>query len=126
MQEQPFSEWSSLDFALFVAYKTLQDERCSQCGLPRYVCHSENPDIQFSIDEDQCVAKREIERYEEAERDRHDGDSDWKPPKGTTLVPRVETVSGADPTSYRDEYYNSMRVRLEEFSRGNHEHDQAQ
>lgn len=110
---QPFGEWDDLDFSLAEAWRIMQDERCQQCGLPRYVCHSENPDIQFEIDVEQCQAVAEVAMYEKSEKESHsDG---WEPPAGTKTRPTPSTMSGADPASYRNEYYDSLQRQAEEY-----------
>ena len=56
LHKQPSKPWNKHDFLLLEAYQILEEERCGQCGLPKYICHSEDPEVRFRIEEDQCAA----------------------------------------------------------------------
>lgn len=49
-----------MDILLATAYEILEGERCSQCGLYVWICHSEDPGMQFEVLEDSCEATRAV------------------------------------------------------------------
>lgn len=100
---QPHDPWDEYDFLLFEAYTLLQDELCGQCGMPRYLCHNDDRNLEIEILEDDCRTKVALHAYEEA--DRIAGGEDYKPPVGTTLRPRYFLIEGGDPATVRDGYY---------------------
>ena len=53
------------DLLLAQAEAILESERCPQCGQPRYICHSQDNDIDFYIYDDVCEASRKRGKYEE-------------------------------------------------------------
>ena len=53
--------WNAKDRALLEAYQILEDERCSECGNPVWLCRSDDPDITFKIEKSVCFAKRSFE-----------------------------------------------------------------
>jgi hypothetical protein len=64
--EQPFDPWTKFDFLLLEAYQTLQDETCSQCGNPIWICRNESAtNVGFKIKTTVCFAKAELERHNE-------------------------------------------------------------
>jgi hypothetical protein len=64
--EQPFDPWTKFDFLLLEAYQTLQDETCSQCGNPIWICRNEDAtNVGFKIKTTVCFAKAELERHNE-------------------------------------------------------------
>lgn len=54
--------WSRTDIVLGKAYQRFLNELCGQCGLPRYICHSDDNRIQFDLRQDQCAAMEKVER----------------------------------------------------------------
>lgn len=103
--------WSKWDVALAAAYQILESERCPQCGLPEYVCHSASNDIGFDIQETTCAAMRKKESAEEAAREKRSKRKDAKEPHGVTLTPVPFTYSGKDLTVHREAYYESLAER---------------
>jgi hypothetical protein len=66
--EQPDLPWTKFDFLLLEAYQTLQDETCSMCGNPIWVCRNEFADnVGFKIKSAKCFAKAELDRHQERE-----------------------------------------------------------
>ena len=59
--------WSKWDIVLAQAFQILENERCSQCGLPRYICGNDSRDIDFRIEKQVCYATIAREKYEKAE-----------------------------------------------------------
>lgn len=62
--------WGRTDVVLAKAYQRFVDELCQQCGLPKFICHSDDNRIQFKIGRDSCsaaaVSEKEQERASEA------------------------------------------------------------
>ena len=111
---QPFSDWDDNDFRVREAWSILQAERCGQCGLPKYVCHNDSPDLEFDIIEDDCRAIAAKTEREESEREA--GGDTYKPSTSTTLRPHQILTSGADPATLREPYYRAqyeMQKQLE-------------
>ena len=53
------------DLLLAEAEKTLEMERCPQCGNPRWVCQSDDSDIDFRVYDETCNAMRKKQQQEE-------------------------------------------------------------
>jgi hypothetical protein len=104
LHTQPGKKWTEEDFLLLEAYQILEDERCSQCGLPRYICHSDDRRIQFWVDSDTCNAKYEVDKRMESVKE---------PPKGTVLVPHPFMTDDSDFVELRGPYYEAESKRLE-------------
>jgi hypothetical protein len=105
MQTQPRDDWDEFDFLLIEAYQILESERCSQCGLPRWICHSEDSDVRIDLRDDTCFVKREID----AEKELHSKDANYVAPHGTVTVPDVSTWS-KKPLDFRvrEQYYEGL------------------
>lgn len=54
--------WTKWDVALAKAYQRFLNELCSQCGLPKYICHSNDNRIQFRSMKDDCASLAVSER----------------------------------------------------------------
>ena len=66
--EQPTEPWNDFDFLLLEAYQLLQDETCSQCGNPIWICHNEEAaNVGFKVKTSKCFAQAELEKYQEKE-----------------------------------------------------------
>lgn len=107
LHSDPRGEWITHDFLLLEALQIMEQERCGQCGLPVWMCHDESGDVQFSIEEDECVAKRDTDIRREKE-----GDSK-KAAHGVNYYPSPYFVNDADWLSVRDGYYERMAKRAE-------------
>lgn len=57
--------WGRWDLLLAKAYQRFVDEICQQCGLPKYVCHSDDNRIQFKLVRDECAASAASEAEQE-------------------------------------------------------------
>lgn len=110
MGTQPSDDWDEYDFLLLEANQILEDERCSQCGLPRWICHNEDSDVRIELTDDTCFVKREID----AERELHSKDSNYKEPHGTVSRPQVSSWSGK-PLDFvvREQYYKTLAAKTE-------------
>lgn len=112
LHEDPGKPWRKHDFLLLEALQLMEQERCGQCGLPRWMCHDETGGVQFSIEEDECVAKREIDK-------RHEDDSKKdKKTHGISYYPSPFFVDGATWIDARDAYYTRQAELAKERAEG--------
>lgn len=51
--KKPWSRWDTL---LVKAYQRFNSELCQQCGLPKYVCHTNDNRVQFKLSPDSCAS----------------------------------------------------------------------
>lgn len=64
--EQPDMPWTKFDFLLLEAYQILQDETCSMCGNPIWICRNEYANnVGFKIKSAKCFAKAELDKHNE-------------------------------------------------------------
>lgn len=103
------TKWTEWDYLLIEAVDRLELERC-HCGLPVYICHSDDPRIRMRVEEEVCEATKAVEDFEEMNK----GKDGYKKPAGSTLRPVPYTIDGSDFTSYRDAYYHDDNARREE------------
>jgi len=54
--------WGRWDIVLAKAYQRFLNELCQQCGLPKYICHSDDNRIQFKVARDECESTKVSER----------------------------------------------------------------
>lgn len=66
--EQPTDPWTPFDYLLIEAYQILQDETCTECGNPIWVCRNEAAaNVGFKVKTAKCFAKGELEKWQEAQ-----------------------------------------------------------
>ena len=58
--------WGRWDIVLSKAYQRFLNELCQQCGLPKYMCHTDDNRIQFKPTRDECASAAVAERAQEA------------------------------------------------------------
>lgn len=109
------AKWGEMDYACIEAIHFLDKETCSSCGLPVYICRSDDPHIRFRVQEVTCAAKEAVERVEESRRD---SDKDYRPKPGTSLRPIPYTTDGSDFAKYRDAYYREDWEKQKEILEG--------
>jgi hypothetical protein len=64
--EQPTDPWNSFDFLLLEALQILEQETCSECGNPIWVCRNDNAhNVGFKIKVTTCYAKAEMDKWRE-------------------------------------------------------------
>jgi hypothetical protein len=104
MGTQPRDDWDEYDFLLIEAHQILLSELCSQCGLPRWICHNEDSDVRIELTDDTCFVQREIDSQKEQMQK-----NDVKPEHGTVWRPEVSTWSGASlDFRVREAYYENL------------------
>lgn len=54
--------WTKTDIMFAKAYQRFLNELCSQCGLPKYICHTSDSRVQFDIKRDECASSAKAER----------------------------------------------------------------
>jgi len=67
---QPSDGWSPIDKKLAIAFQILEDETCSECGVPIWLGHSDDEDIVFEIKSRTCYSCAEIETSRERDEKR--------------------------------------------------------
>lgn len=107
---RPFGKWTAMDWACLEAYQMVQNERCAQCGGPKWICHNEDGDIGFKVVEDICFATKEIETQDEKKQNRN---SNYKPPKGVRVRPEAFRYSGRPiDGDMREAYYEALSAKM--------------
>lgn len=100
--------------------KTILDgERCSQCGLPKYICQSDNPDLEYRMEKEVCNATKAKEKYEDTEekkRAKRKGKEAEKPPAGEAVYPVPYMLSGADLGSLREPFWEEFNKKQEQIA----------
>jgi len=76
----------------------VESERCSQCGLLRYQCQSDDPDIGFDIRAEECHA---TQARVKAEKQRT---------RGGKKDPKPGVVLGADPFTHSRTPLEQLRI----------------
>lgn len=86
----------------------LEDETCSECGNPIWVCRNENADnVGFKIKITKCFAKAELDKWREAEEKKKK-----KPKPGEMPYIVAYTYDGGQMPS-RAGYYESLSDKIE-------------
>lgn len=64
--------WGPWDIVLAKAYQRFLNELCGQCGLPKYICHTDDNRVQFKVSTDECAsaAKAEKAQHDDASSDK--------------------------------------------------------
>lgn len=111
--------WGKWDFLLAKAYQRYLDELCPQCGMPVYVCHSEDSRVEFKITKDVCFATAEVERAQKRESDKRGKNA--SPDFGMRFIPEPKIIEPLDPSTKRDPdmdlsdlrqpYYRAVAIR---------------
>ena len=91
--------WSTLDVLIMQAYQTVQDERCGQCGLPRWLCHNSDPRLQVRIKQDDCYATSEVKKHDKKRKEDDEGGSSY---------PEFYTLGGDNLVEFRALYYEQL------------------
>jgi len=98
------SDWSDeRNRLLAVALTILEDETCSQCGVPVWLGHSSNNEIEFEVHSSICFSCADLEKDRE--------DRGRKPKKGETRYAIARNVWGDDvplPSRF-DSYMEEFR-----------------
>lgn len=81
------TKWTRIDKLLLLAWQTYQDDLCKKCGVPVWLGHSEDPNIDFKIKKTVCYSCQHLEHDKE------------EPPAGGTkyTVPVPTEVEGEEP-----------------------------
>lgn len=104
-------KWGKWDFLLAKAYQRYLDELCPQCGMPVYICHSEDSRIEFKINKDVCFAAADVERVQKANTDPKKGAE-----PGVRFAPEPRLVGVAEGedielSDFRIPYYREIAIR---------------
>lgn len=101
--------WSDLDVLVMQAYQIIEDERCGQCGMPRWLCHNADQRLMVRVKTDRCMARVEMDEFEEK---RQEGKKKGEDEEGAAypefyLRPDAE---GMDLVEFRALYYEQLRA----------------
>jgi len=107
--EQPTEPWNEFDFMLVEAMQILEDETCTECGNPIWVCRNdEASNVGFKIKTTVCYAKAELDRWREAE------DKKKNKAKKHGQMPYIVAYTYDDgPFPTREEYYKGLSDKIE-------------
>ena len=61
--------WGRWDIVLAKAYQRFLNELCQQCGLPRYLCHTDDNRVQFKVVRDECASTAASEKAQDKLRE---------------------------------------------------------
>jgi hypothetical protein len=112
--KKPWNKWDRL---LMEAYQILEDERCPQCGYPRYICNNESNELVITLGQDHCAIKARIDRKNDQDSSREG----YKAPFGVVVHPEVySTVTGAELAGYREPYYRAEVAKRKEILASRH------
>lgn len=112
--EQPGLPWTPEDFKLLEAYQILDNEICGQCGNPLWLCHSEDPNLQFDVRVSTCNATNAIDSWRANQEKRNKkvrpGENPFAVPY--YLVPgennRMDMSFEYDDLPTREDYYEAL------------------
>jgi hypothetical protein len=106
--EQPTNPWNDFDFMLVEAFQILEDETCSECGNPIWVCRNDSAtNVGFKIKITKCFAKAELDKWREAEEKKK------KKSKPGEMPYIVAYTYDKGPMPTRAEYYQSLSDKIE-------------
>jgi len=88
-----------LDYALAVAFETLESEKCGKCGVPAWYAFSENNTIAFDMDEHKCHACEHKEKADKKVKEE-------KP--GVTRFVKAVPEQGIDSLPTRRDFQKEM------------------
>ena len=106
--EQPTDPWTEFDFMLVEALQILEDETCSECGNPVWVCRNDSAsNVGFKIKTTRCYAKGELEKWREKQ--------DKKKSKNNygELPYIVAYTYDEGPMPSRSSYYKDLSDKIE-------------
>jgi hypothetical protein len=106
--EQPTDPWNDFDFMLVEAMQILEDETCSECGNPIWICRNEEAaNVGFRIKTSRCFAKAELDKWHEAEEKKK------KKAKHGELPYVVAYTYDEGPMPTRMDYYKALSDKVE-------------
>lgn len=107
LEEPDAYEWRPwIDYRLVEALQVLEEETCSQCGNPLWLCHSSSPNVDVEIGYDSCIVAEAVTKHNDKESKKKRSKN-----KGQVygrIIPIREGV--ALPT--REEYYKELSERI--------------
>lgn len=101
---QPTDPWEPYDFKLLEAYQILQDETCSMCGQPIWICRSDSGNVRIKVLKTQCNVSAELEKKQQSDEKRK-----HKLKPGEYYYTSVETYDGGSLPSRR-EFYQAQKA----------------
>lgn len=95
--------WNRWDFLLAKAYQRFLNELCSQCGLPKYICHTDDNRIQFKPTQDHCASTAVAEKAQ-AEMQKKDRPSYGVRVFGEPYIVDTPEAEGMEFSDFRRPY----------------------
>jgi len=107
--EQPSEPWTPFDFMLIEAMQMLEDETCTECGNPIWICRNEDAsNVGFRIKVSKCFAKAELDKWRESEEK---SNSNKKKYGETPYI--VAYTYDESPFPTRESYYQGLSDKIE-------------
>lgn len=107
--EQPTDPWVDFDFMLLEAYQILEEETCSECGNPVWVCRNEDANwIGFKVKTAKCFAKAELDKWVEAREKKESKSKAY----GEYPYVVVESYDGT-PVPSRSDFFRGLSDKIE-------------
>lgn len=104
-ESDPYGGWLPVDYMIQEAYHTMDQEVCTICNNPIWLCHSTDNRIDFKVTTRTCYAKAELEDAEKRDKSKSLGSGEY-------LVARpigIEDLRGSyEPLPNRHEAYERM------------------
>lgn len=107
--EQPTDPWNEFDFLLVEAMQILEDETCSNCGNPIWICRNDDAsNVGFKVKTSVCYASAEMEKWNE----RQEKQKNKKKTYGESpyVIPYTYDDS---PLPTRTQYYQGLLDKIE-------------
>ena len=104
-EPDPHGEWTRMDYKIQDAFFTMDNEICTICNNPVWLCHSTDNRIDFKVKTRTCYAKAEIEDFESSEKGKNLSSGEY-----VIAVPiGIEDGRGEfEPLPSRHEAYTTM------------------
>ena len=106
--EQPNDPWTQFDFMLIEALQILEDETCSECGNPIWICRNDTAsNLGFKIKMTRCFAKGELEKWQEKQEKKKSKNLPGE-------MPYIVSYTYDDgPMPSRNSYYKALSDKIE-------------
>ena len=103
-------KWGDIDIRLMQAYQIIQDETCSQCGFPLWLCQNEDLQLMARAKEVECMGKATLDDATEAW---HENKSN-KDKRAPALRVEFYSRDGRPLHAFRKPYYEARHAQVAE------------
>ena len=111
--EQPTDPWVEVDFKLLEAYQIIEQETCSSCGQPIWLCRSEDQRLGFELHTSTCYGDKKIKEWSEKQSKKKKtsyGELPWLKPYITCFDEDGKPYSDYENLPTRKDYYTAKAV----------------